>query len=127
MLCITWATQAKQCKLHMPSGCLQNDCSSLQVFDFSKWKAHRSPWKYFTDVASLPLSHTLRSISFPLLWVIIVTALIGLNMDMGKRGLLPWWLCLPPAPSGSALSGIFNLKANWLDSKQGNISCGTLS
>lgn len=52
-------------------------------------------WKYAQQVASLPFSHTLRSIALPLAWIVLVTVAVGLNFHAAEAGLLPRWAILP--------------------------------
>jgi hypothetical protein len=75
---------------------------ALQIFNFEKWRKHRSPWKYVEQIASIPWSHTVRSIAFPLTWTIVVTVLVGLHFSLSARHLLPTWASLPPLSSPRA-------------------------
>eukprot|EP00892_Ulva_mutabilis_P012503 jgi/Ulvmu1/9625/UM054_0055.1 len=63
-----------------------------QVFDFDKWGHHRSIWKYWREVLTIPKSHTLKSCVVPSLWVLAISLLIGMNEVLGDQGLLPKWL-----------------------------------
>jgi hypothetical protein len=67
----------------------------FQVFDFDKWRAHRSQWKYLEQILSLPFSHTIRSILLPLIWIIFVTLCVGGNFFLADKGYLPRWAMLP--------------------------------
>lgn len=76
-----------------------------QVFDFHKWAKHRSRWKYWDHIASMPLSHTVRSICLPLLWIIAVTLCVGFCSELATHKLLPHWVLLHNSlPAGAALA-----------------------
>jgi hypothetical protein len=78
---------------------------TMQIFDFAKWEQHRSPWKYVEQLTSLPVSHTVRSVMLPLLWIIVVSLLIGLSFEVADHHLVPKWLALPRlSPAGARLA-----------------------
>lgn len=63
----------------------------MQVFDFEKWAKHRSLWKYWVAISTLPTSHVLRSCAVPVLWVLFVSILVGIKDELEEEGIIPSW------------------------------------
>lgn len=76
----------------------------MQVFDFEKWVKHRSLWKYWIAVKTLPTSHVLRSCAVPVLWVLFVSILVGIKDELEERDVIPSWFRVERITEIGALS-----------------------
>ena len=63
-------------------------------------------------MATLPFSHTLRSIMLPLLWIVSVALFIGISYELSDKGLVPHWLALPHLPPTGAIPACVKLYCN---------------
>lgn len=59
------------------------------VFDFDYWANHRSTSRYFFHMVTLPNSRIIRSLGFPIAWVMGIATIIGANHTLVAQGIIP--------------------------------------